>query len=118
MFWKKKQSTVTKEEEPSQPKGEKLPGPRDIPPPLGSYMVVSMNVDPDIVWNLKAVMRQREESADAVDVRLFSRAKADAKNVSVKNYLSLDAYPDLILYEGWWNKKTKVIQLQDKKKAS
>ncbi|MBN2059089.1 MAG: hypothetical protein JW882_01620 [Deltaproteobacteria bacterium] len=32
-----------------------------------------------------------------------------------KNYSSLDAHPDLILYKGWFNKKSMEVQIEEKK---
>ena len=39
------------------------------------------------------------------------------KNVTVKDYNSLDEHPDLILYEGWFDKKSMKVQIKEKERA-
>jgi len=102
MFWKKKPAT----EEPSKPKAEKLSGPKDLPQAVGSHLVVELKQNPDWVWRLKSVVRPRPDSKDRFDFRVFDEAQVAAKNVSVKDYNSLDEHPDLILYQGWFDKKS------------
>ena len=106
-FWEKKVEAVA----PAGTKAEKLPGPKEIPYPVGKHLVVSMGQDPDWVWQLKGVVRHRPESKDAFDVRVFSDSDAAMKKVPVKNYNSLDAHADLILFEGWFDKKSMDVQV-------
>ena len=108
MFWKKRPA----KEEPPRPQAEKLPKPKDIPDLVGRYLVTEMGKDPDWVWKLKGAVRQRSESKGAFDVRVFDAAQAAAKKVTVKDYTSLDEHPDLILYEGWFDKKSMKVQLE------
>lgn len=111
MFWKKK--PVTKE--PSKPAVKKLPGPKEIPELVGRHLVVELKQNPDWVWKLKGVVRKRpEEGKDAFDVRVFDEAQVAAKKVAVKDYNSLNEYPDLILYEGWFDKKSMKVQIEEK----
>jgi len=35
--------------------------------------------------------------------------------VAVKNYTTLDQHPDLILYQGWFDKKSMEVQVEEKK---
>jgi hypothetical protein len=35
--------------------------------------------------------------------------------VTVKDYTSLDGHPELILYEGWFDKKSMKVQIEEKK---
>jgi hypothetical protein len=109
MFWKKRPAS----EEPPKPKAEKLPKPKDVPELVGRYLVTQMGKDPDWVWKLKSVVRQRSKSKteDSFDVRVFDEAQAAAKKVIVKNYTSLDEHQDLILYEGWFDKKSMKVQI-------
>jgi len=91
MFWKKDKNT--------------LPGPRGVPDTVGRDIVSKLGGDPDQVWkNLKAVIRPKEGTNNAFEVRVFSPDEAFARNVSVKDYNSLNGHPELILYEGWYNK--------------
>ena len=99
MFWKHK----------DQDSGEnKLSGPKDIPELVGRYMVISDNQDPDLVWHLKAVLRQ----VDKKDFycRVFNENQANRANVRVKDWTSLDEHPELILWEGYFNKSTQEVR--------
>lgn len=104
-FWHKGESTTA---------GGGLPKPKDLPERVGRYLVVDLKMDPDWVWGLKAVMRPRTDSRDIKDVRIFSPGKADAGNVAVRNYNTLDAHPELILYAGWINSKTNQMEITAK----
>ena len=110
MFWKKKAAT-------SEPKVEKLKGPKDIPDIVGGHLVTDFNQNPDLVWKLKAVKRRRQESRDAFDVRVFDDVEAAAKKVKVVNYYTFDEHPESILYEGWFDLESRQLQLEEKKTA-
>lgn len=113
MFWKKKPAT----EEPSKPKAEKLPGPKGIPDLVGRYLIVELKQNPDWVWNLKGVVRPRSDGKDRFDFRVFSEAQVAAKNVKVKDYTSFDDHLELVLYQGWFDKKSMKVQIEEKKTA-
>lgn len=91
MFWKKDDGGLS--------------GPREIPQPVGQEIVVKLQGDPDSIWHLKAVMLPREVDKDTSEVRVFDASQAASRKVMVKNYNSLAEHPELILYEGWYNKK-------------
>jgi len=107
MFWKKKPAT----EEPSKPKAEKLPKPKDIPELVGRHLITQMKKDPDWVWKLKGVVRPRSDGKDRFDFRVFDEAKVAGTKVAVRNYTSLDEHPDLILYRGWFDKKSGEVKI-------
>ncbi len=106
-FWKKEPGSAG----PSEAKQEKLPPPRDIPEDVARHLVVKLNKNPDWVWRLKAVVRQRPEGKGSYDVRVFERA-----DVAVNNYASLDEHPELILYEGWFDKDSHRVFIEEKDK--
>jgi len=110
-FWEKKQEETTS----AGPAGVKPSGPKRIHESIGRFLVVRLQADPDWVWGLKEVERQRPDSKTAFDVRVYDERSAGSKNVTIKNYGSLDAHPDLILYEGWFDKKTMKVQIEEKK---
>jgi hypothetical protein len=85
---------------------EKMSPPKNIPEAIGRYLVVSLGKDPDWVWNLKAVMKDRGNEKDVFEVRVFDQSQAASRQIKVKDYSSFDEHPELILYEGWFNKKT------------
>jgi hypothetical protein len=105
-FWQKKS-----EEGPSESKVVKLPGPKRIPEPVGRYLVVKLGKDPDWVWHLDSVSRQRLEDKHAFDIRVFDSNQTESKRVIVKDYNSLDAHPELILFEGWYDKKSMKVEI-------
>ncbi len=100
MFWKSKK---TKEGE------EKLPGPKGIPDLAGRYMIVEGKKDPDLVWQLKAVIRPAGKKK-AFYCRVFSEGQVAQAGVNVKDWTSLDNHPDLILWEGYLDKETNTVR--------
>jgi len=110
MFWKKKAAT-------SEPKVEKLKGPKDIPDIVGGHLVTDLNQNPDVVWKLKAVKRRRQESKNAFDFRVFDDVEAATKQIKVQDYTTLDEHPELILFEGWFDTELRQVQIEEKKTA-
>ena len=100
MFWRRKE---TKEGE------EKLPGPKGITELAGRYMIVEGKKDPDLVWQLKAVIRPAGKK-EAFYCRVFSEGQVAQAGVNVKDWTSLDNHPDLILWEGYLDKKTNTVR--------
>ncbi len=103
-FWQKNKTAATE--------AKKLPGPKELPPELGRYMVISMKLDPDWVWDLRSVACPKEgEAAGTYQIRLFKDYKVREAGLSVENYNSLDNHPELIAFEGWYVKGTKLIEI-------
>ena len=100
MFWKRKE---TKEGE------VKLPGPKEIPELAGRYMVVEEKKDPSWVWKLKGVVRPAGKEK-AFYCRVFDEAQTAKAGVEVKDWTSLDDHPDLILWEGYFDKETNTVR--------
>jgi hypothetical protein len=96
---------------------EKLPEPKGIPDPAGQSLVVLFKEDPTWTWALKAAMKPKAEK-DQFDIRVFSDRMAGAVKISVEDYSTLDRYPDLILYEGFYDKKNRRVKLQLKYKKT
>lgn len=95
-FWEKRGSG----------KDGNLSGPKGLPSSVGRDLVVKGGENPDWVWSLKCVERPSEGKENCYDVRIFDENDAAKRGISVKNYNSLDQAPELILFEGWYNKKT------------
>jgi len=108
MFWRKKSA---KEE-------EKLQKPQAIPGLVEKHLVAERKMDPDLVKLLKAVVRKSETGEAALNIRVFDYSEALAKKVQVKDYTSLDVHPDLTIYEGWFDERSKQVKLEEKKKVS
>ena len=111
MFWRKKSS----EEPTKEPRAEKLPGPKQIPETVRKYVVNQQKKDPTLLASFKAVLRKRSNGESAFDIRLFDESEAIVKDVAVKDYTSLDEHLELIFYEGWFDKKSGQVELQEKR---
>ena len=108
MFWKRGK---TKE-------GElQLPGPKGLPQLVGSHMVVEEKQNPDWVWNLKGVVRSAGKER-AFYCRVFSEAQAAKAGVKVKDWSSLDDHSDLILWEGYFDKRTNEVRREKFEKSA
>ena len=94
MFWKRK----------NENNEVKLPGPKEIPELVGRYMVVAEKKEPDWVWKLKGVVRQVGKKE--YYCRVFDEYKSSQAKFKVINWTSLDEHPELILWEGYFNKET------------
>ena len=112
MFWKK-----PKTEESSQPKSEKLPGPRSIEELVGRHLVVDLKQNPDWVWQLRSVVRQVASGKHKFEFRVYDAAQETAKDAKIKDYTSFDKYPELVLYQGWFDKVSMEMHFEDKPKA-
>ena len=82
----------------------KLPRPKEMPQQIGRFLVTHEKADPDIVWNLKCVVRPIADRKGWFDFRVFSPSAAGRAQVDVKNFASLDDHPELVLYKGRYNK--------------
>jgi hypothetical protein len=110
MGWKFWQKSKT---ETGAAKAKKLPRPKELPSGVGRYLVVDLGLDPDWVWNLKGVAMPREENRNRFDIRIFDEAQAAGRSVYVKNYKNLDDHPELILFEGWYDKDDWKMEIRD-----
>ncbi len=111
MFWQKSKSGGA----PSQPKAEKLPRPKGITDILGRYLVTELKQDPDWVWKLKVALRHRQNSKNAFDFRVFDEVKVAEKDVKVHDYTSFDQHPELVLFQGWYDKESWKVEIEGRK---
>jgi len=89
--------------------GKRLPGPKEIPQPIGAYLVTNANMPPDLVWTLKAVVSSRADEKHVTDVRVYDKNQTETRGVKVTDYHSLDGRSDLTIFDGWYNKETHAI---------
>jgi hypothetical protein len=92
--------------------GNGLLRPKSIPEAVGRYLVVSLGQNPDWVWNLKAVMRSNGADKDSFEVRIFDPSRTGERGIKVIDYNTFDEHPEMILYEGWFNKRTFESKIQ------
>jgi hypothetical protein len=88
---------------------KKLPGPKNIPQAVGTYLVTTGKMSPDLVWSLKAVLIPRSDEQNVIDVRVYSSNDTQRNDVKVVNYHSLDEHPALVIFDGWYNKETHAV---------
>lgn len=110
-FWQKKASENT-----FKNKVAKLPKPKELPDQVGLYLVTQLRENPDWVWKLRYVVRPKHEEKHVLEMRIFSPSDADQKGHSVLDYYSLDVYPDLILFTGFFDKKSGTVKISKRLK--
>jgi hypothetical protein len=107
-FWRKEKHRETS----SGVREIKLGKPRDLPQHVGMYLVTKLSLDPDWVWNLKCVLRPLADQKNVFEIRIFNPETGAAKGVTIANFNSLDAYPNMILFSGTFDKKTGKVQIE------
>ncbi len=107
-FWQKREN----EEPSSGGKTQRLEKPRDLPQEVGRHLVVEHGLDPDWVWSLKCLKKQRENSKSTFDIRIFSTETVAQHGVKISNYDALGDHMDLVLFAGWYDKQTHSVQLE------
>ena len=95
MFWNRKEEENV----------VNLPGPKNIPEWAGRYMVVKRNSNPDWVWKLRGVTRPAPQGKTSY-CRVFDETQTVQAGLKVKDWTSLDGHPELILWEGSFDKGT------------
>jgi hypothetical protein len=100
---------------PASPKAEKLPGPKFLPDMLSDHLVRQMAKEANWVRGLSMVMRPRSGGSKGFDVRIFAQYEAASSSTKIKDYTTLDQYPQLILFEGWFDKESKKVELEEKR---
>ncbi len=103
-FWKKT------DQQKAGPGPVTLSSPVVIPEPVAKYMVVDMKKEAEWVWRLKAVERPHATRKKIYDVRVFDPNDVSAKKVHIKDFNSLNAHPELIVFEGCYSRKTRVVE--------
>jgi hypothetical protein len=138
MFWKKKQITtapviegtaeaagvapsekkveVSPKKKAESAKAAKLLAPRQMPGMVEKYLAANYKMDAEIARLLKVVARRQPQTQGAFDCRVFDQSEAEAREIKIKDYTSLDEHPDLILYDGWFDEGSKRVELVEKRK--
>ena len=93
-------------------KVEKLPAPRPIPEPVQKYLISEYKLESTLAQIFKMVMRRRPEHEKEFDIRVFDESACLAKKVIVKDYTTLEAHPDLVLYEGTYSEVSKQVEMK------
>jgi len=107
-FWKKNDDSF------AGARVRKLPRPKDLPIEIGKYLVVESGFEPDWIWSLKSAACPKAGSPTAYDIRIFDNSTANEKGITIKNYDTLNEFPELVVFEGWFDKDTQQFQLEKK----
>jgi len=89
MFWRRKQ--------------KKKKAVKEIEGALWQYMVNSVSLG--VLHNLRLVERDAvvgDKPVGLTMIRIFHPAATKEKDITVDDYDSLDGYPELVLYEGYY----------------
>ena len=78
--------------------------PKELPEAVGRKMVVSLKMDPDVVWALKYLSRPAEGRKDVYEFRIFDPAAAVRAGIVVRDWGTFDERPELIMYTGFYDK--------------
>jgi len=92
-------------------RSSKLPKPKDLPDRIGIHLVTQLKQDPDWVWTLKGVVRPTTEKHN-FEIRIFDPEEAFLSDVIVTDFNSLEDFPELILFEGYFNKNTGWVDIK------
>jgi len=106
-FWK----TENKNEQGLNQTSSNLPKPKDLQTQVGMHLVTQLKLDPDWVWSLKGVVRSTSQKQN-FEIRIFDPKEAVIGNVKIRDYNSLDDYPEMILFEGYFNKNTGSVDIK------
>ena len=123
MFWKKKHITATSVETATVPADDamvntnvgKLPGAQKIPRLVAKYLIDEKTQDIDWVNHLKAVVRNRAQGADVLDIRVYDETLTSKKKINIKDYTTFESHLEEVLFEGWYNPKKEIVELEDKR---
>jgi hypothetical protein len=74
---------------------------------LFQYMVNKQHVPLDILRNLRIIEKEAvlgDEPVGLTMFRIFQPSAVKKKDLKIENYDSLGEYPDLVIYEGYYEK--------------
>jgi hypothetical protein len=105
MFWKRNKEGQT----------ARMSGPRDIPESVKKYLIANKMIDEETIPFLKAVVKGRENNDKATDIRIFDPSDAEARDVKVQNYDTLNGDSPLVIAEGYYDDSAKKVELNAKR---
>ena len=115
MFWNK----WLKKTDLSTPQKPRLKPPIDLPQQVGRHLVVKLGKDPDWVWDLKAVVKPGDGGKKSErHFRVYDPVQSAKQWIKILNHDSLDDYPELILFEGDFDKDSNAVSFSVPKPAS
>jgi hypothetical protein len=87
-------------------------GPGDIPTLVHLYLVTTLEVPAEDLVGLRSVLRAGYLDGKPVTfVRIYD-PRSSEEAWQVKDFISLDKYPQFILYEGYWENSSDRVYLE------
>jgi hypothetical protein len=100
-----------------QDKSEKTFKPQAINDLVSKHLREDKKANAELIPFFRAVIQKRPSGIKAFDIRIFDPEDANANKAQVKDFESLGSYPNLIIYEGWFDDESKHVELEEKKKV-
>lgn len=89
-------------------------GPKDIPSWVHLHLMTTLEVPAEKLTGLVSVQKAGFwKGKPVIFIRIYDR-RASEEAWQVKDFTSLDKLPDLILYEGYWEKDSNRVHLECK----
>jgi len=87
-------------------------GPKELPWSAHRYLVTTLKVPSESLKGLRSLHRVGFRDGKAVTfIRIYDPLATEGK-AKVKDFSSLDLHPELILYEGYWEKASDFVFLE------
>lgn len=87
-------------------------GPKDIPVWIYMHLVTTLKVPPEELTGLSSLQKVGVWEGKPVTFTRIYDPLASEEIWPVKDFTSLDQHPELILYEGYWEKGSDYISLE------
>jgi hypothetical protein len=88
-------------------------GPKDVPWSAHRYLVTTLKVPSESLKGLRSLQQVGFWDARPVTfIRIYDPLLAGERTVQVKSFASLDLHPELVLYEGYWEKASDFVFLE------
>ena len=89
-------------------------GPRDIPPVINMYLLGTLKTPYDKLTGLRSVQKAGFWDGKPVTfIRIYNPLTGEEAS-QVKDFTSLDQQPELIMYEGYWEKDSNYVFMEYK----
>jgi len=89
-------------------------GPKDIPSWVYIHLVTTLKVPPENLAGLRSVQKVGFREGKPVTFTRIYNPRASEEAWQVKDFISLDRHPGLILYEGYWETGSDRVYLKGK----
>jgi len=87
-------------------------GPKDIPSWVYMYLVTTLKVPPENLTGLRSVQKMGFWDGKLVTFIRIYDPRTSEQTLQVKDFTSLDQHPELVLYEGYWEKVSDRVFLE------